>query len=326
MKILVRLPNWLGDAVMAVGALRQLPFFFPGAEVSVVVKKGLQDLLPFFPFVKESFVFDKERYKGPKGLWAFGKAIRHKQKFDLFVSLPNSFSAALMGYATGAIERIGYKAEGRNMLLTHSFTKPQGLHRAEEYAHLLSLFTKKEIGPLDVRLAHGFTKEKYIVVNINSEAFSRRLTTAKAVELLLAVQKNVDEKIVLIGGPKEAVFVTDVYEMLIDKNGIENLAGKTTLKNLIEILASAKAVLSTDSGPAHLANALGTQTVVLFGAGNEAHTAPYNKEFAQTIRLGQLPCEPCTKNVCVKFDTPQCLELLETPGIISVLKQRLTKA
>lgn len=323
MKILVRLPNWLGDTVMAVGAVNALPFFFPGAEVSVIAKSGLQELLRFFPPLHHRFIFDKGEYGGPKGLWRFGKKIAAASTFDVFLSFPDSFSSALMGFATGAGVRIGYKAEGRNMLLTHSFSKPRNLHRAEEYATLPELFTGKEGGPLKVRLQHSFPKEDRIVVNINSEAASRRLTAAKAVELLSAVRAAFAEKIVLIGGPNEKEFVGAVLQGAKEKTAIENLAGKTSVQELVQVLASAKLVLTTDSGPAHLANALGTQTVVLFGAGNENNTAPYNKDNLTTLRLGKLSCEPCTKNVCVQFGTPQCLELLETTAIITAMKQKL---
>ena len=109
---------------------------------------------------------------------------------------------------------------------------------------------------------------------------------------------------------------------LSTQDNIESVAGKTSLAGLAEQLASARVVLTTDSGPAHLSNALGTQTVVLFGAGNEANTAPYNKENVQVIRLGQLACEPCTKNVCVRFGTPKCLTLLDTAKILSIVNER----
>ena len=92
MRILVRLPNWLGDMVMSAGALRQLPELFPGAELSVIVKKGLQDLLPYFPPTRHRFVFSKEEHPGLKGLWDFGKKIRQTELFDLFFSFPDSFS------------------------------------------------------------------------------------------------------------------------------------------------------------------------------------------------------------------------------------------
>ncbi|HVF96846.1 MAG TPA: glycosyltransferase family 9 protein [Flavisolibacter sp.] len=323
MKILVRLPNWLGDMVMAVATVQQLPHFFPDCTVSVIAKQGIHQLLPYFPPMEHQFVFKKEEYRGPKGLWKFGRMIRQTEKFDLYLSLPDSFSAALMGFATGAKKRVGFRNEARSILLTHSFAKPAGLHRVAEYLRLPELFTKMESNEATVSLRHSFVKEDHVVININSEASSRRLTVAKAVEIISATRQEFPHRIVLIGGPKEKEFVASVASLLPNPQRVEVVAGKTSLPQLVELLASAKVVLSTDSGPAHLANALGTQTIVLFGAGNENNTAPYNKENCQVIRLGKLSCEPCTKNVCVRFDTPQCLELLDTNQIIAAMHQKL---
>lgn len=323
MKILVRLPNWLGDMVMSVGFVHQLPYFFPGAEVGVIAKKGIHELLPFFPLSKHQFVFSKEEYDGVKGLWQFGRKIRQAEKFDLFISLPDSFSSALMGYATGIKKRIGYKNEGRNMLLTDAFSKPKKLHRVEEYVQLLELYTAKQRAELMVSLQHSFLKKDHIVININSEASSRRLTITKAVEVINEVTGTYPNPVVLIGGRGEKPFVDDVFQKLANREGIESVAGKTSLQELVEILASARLMLTTDSGPAHLANALGTETVVLFGAGNENNTSPYDKSRLQVLRLGKLSCEPCTKNTCIQFGTPQCLELLETEKILSAMNQKI---
>ncbi|HEY1022474.1 MAG TPA: glycosyltransferase family 9 protein, partial [Flavisolibacter sp.] len=279
--------------------------------------------LPFFPSTRHQFVFSKEEYKGVKGAWRFGKLIKKTEQFDLFISFPDSFSSALMGYATGAKKRIGFRKEGRDLLLTNVYAKPKGLHRADEYLSLLEMYAGKKAGHHSVSLQHSFPQKDHLVININSEAQSRRLTTAKAVEIISTVRKNIGGMIYLIGGGKEAHFVDRVLALLPDQTGIVSVAGKTTLPQLAEVLASARAMLTTDSGPAHLANALGTQTVVLFGAGNEANTSPYNKELLQVIRLGQLSCEPCTKNVCVRFETPQCLERLDSLYITNTLQQRI---
>jgi heptosyltransferase II len=325
MKILVRLPNWLGDMVMSVGVIQQLSHFFPGAEVSVIAKKGIHELVDYFPPIRHCFVFSKDEYDGVRGLWKFGREIRRQEKFDLFISLPDSFSSALMGYATGTKNRIGYKNEGRNLLLTTSFSKQKKLHRVEEYVQLLELYTGKKREDPVVQLHHNFTKQDHVVININSEASSRRLTVAKAVEVISAVRKSYPNKIILVGGRQEKAFVEEVLQKVDDKQNIESVAGKTSLKELVEILASAQLMLTTDSGPAHLANAVGTQTVVLFGAGNENNTSPYQKDKVQVIRLGKLSCEPCTKNICIQFGTPQCLELLETADILAAVNYKLQK-
>ena len=323
MKILVRLPNWLGDMVMSVGFIHQLPHFFPGAEVSLIAKKGIHELLAFFPESKHQFIFSKDELKGIKGLMQFGNQIKQTENFDLFFCLPDSFSAAIMGAATGAEKRIGYKKELRQILLTDAYSKPQGLHRAEEYIQLIELFTGKQAKPADVSLQHQFPKKNYVVVNINSEASSRRLTVGKAVELLNLLRNSIEQKIILISAPKEKEFVDSVLMQLDNSFNIENLAGKTSLLQLAEMLASAQLMLTTDSGPAHLANALGTHTIVLFGAGKEINTAPYNKDLRNIIRLGQLSCEPCKKNICVRYGIPQCLERLDSNRIIETVKLHL---
>ena len=323
MKILTRLPNWLGDMVMSVAFLHELHRQYPGAEISVIAKKGIHELLPFFPPIKHGFIFNKEQYKGFKGLMRFGKEIRDTDDFDLFFCLPDSFSSAVIGSATGAKERIGYKKELRSFLLTSSYKKPKGLHRVDEYLSLLQFYAGRKTNIATVRLQHHFQKEDYVVVNINSEASSRRLTVNKAAEEINSLRKNIQNRIILIGAPKEKAFVDEVFRNLDDHNNIENQAGTTSLVSLIELLASARVMLTTDSGPAHLANALGTHTVVLFGAGNESNTAPYNMDYRTIIRLNKLSCEPCQKNVCVRYKLPQCLQQLDVDVIVSKVKDQL---
>ena len=87
---------------MSVGFIRQLSHFFPGVEISVIAKKGIHELLPFFPELKHKFIFDKQEFKSIAGLVQYGQRVRKTEKFDLFFCLPDSFSAAIMGAATGA--------------------------------------------------------------------------------------------------------------------------------------------------------------------------------------------------------------------------------
>ncbi len=115
----------------------------------------------------------------------------------------------------------------------------------------------------------------------------------------------------------------NVYNSLDDKKEIINLAGKTNLHELADLISNARLVLSTDSGIAHLGNAFGLHTIVLFGAGNENKTAPYNRENLTVIRLGELSCEPCENNVCKRFGIPKCLTLLDDQRIIDEVLKHL---
>ena len=98
MKILVRLPNWLGDMVMSIPFLEHIQNEFGDAEISVIVKKELEPLLQYFPSAKEKFVFSKSEFPGIRGAYRFGKQIRQQNKYDIFFSLPDSFSSALMSF------------------------------------------------------------------------------------------------------------------------------------------------------------------------------------------------------------------------------------
>ena len=323
MKILVRLPNWLGDMIMSLGCLNALREQYPQAQISVIAKKGIHHALEFFPPFSRQFIFSKDEYPGLKGAWNFGRMIRSQERFDLFICLPDSFSSALMGYATGARQRIGYHNELRGVWLTQGFRKKKGLHRVQTYLDLVAQHTGKTLQAGGIHLlAPVVARQDHIAVNINSEASSRRLPVAKAVRVLSALQQSCSH-LVLVGVKNQLPYVEEVLRNMPSQQGLQNLCGKTTMAELVQVFSSASAVLTTDSGPAHLANALGTNTIVLHGADDERETAPFNDRYHFGIRLGQLPCEPCVKNKCVLYGLPKCLELLDERLITdTVLKHR----
>lgn len=324
MKILIRLPNWLGDMVMSTAFVKAVGEQWPGAQLDLVAKKGIDVLLDAFPAHGKRYIFSKDDYPGLAGPWRFGKKIRREENYDLYFSLPDSFSSALMGWATGARQRIGFRKEGRGLFLTHVFNRPQGLHRVEEYMALLESFTGKKATVPSVRLRRQEkTPQEAIVININSEAVSRRLPRDKAIRIIDAMRSGYRGKIFLAGGPNDAAFVDEVYQGLLSRTDIVSIAGFTGIPELAGFLEGSRLLLSTDSGPAHMANALGTHSIVLFGAGNEKNTAPYNKELLTLIRYGQLDCEPCTQNTCRKYGSPKCLELLDEIKIMEAIKNVL---
>ena len=324
MNILIRLPNWLGDLVMSTAFVQAVKNEYPHASIELVAKKGIDFLLDYFPIHSQRFIFCKEDYKGITGAWKFGKMIAAQKKYDIFFCLPDSFSSAIMGRAIAAKQRVGFKKELRSVFLTNAYAKQKNLHRVEEYVNLLKQFTKKEIAVPPVKLfLPAAEKTDAIIININSEAVSRRLPKEKAISIITALRNKINNPIILVGSNKEAAFVEDVFNALPHKNNISNKAGKTSLPELMQLFAGSAALLTTDSGPAHVANALGVQTIVLFGAGNENNTAPYNKNNRTIIRLGQLPCEPCVSNTCKIYGVPQCLVRMDENVIISAVSNIL---
>jgi heptosyltransferase-2 len=320
MNILIRLPNWLGDMVMSIYFVREVQKQYPEASVSVIAKKGLDGLLEYFPPTKHRFIFSKEEYKGISGLYRFGRKIRSTEPFDIFFCLPDSFSSAFMGWAAGAKQRIGYKNEGRNFLLTQRYARDKQPHRIIQYLQLLQNFNGAQADhapSLQLKQSTGYRDG--IIMNIHSEASSRRLPKEKAVALIDLLCTKISGQITLIGGPGDIAYTNEVVEGLRYKERISNIAGKTSLVQLAALFSNASVMLSSDSGPAHLASATGLPVLVLFGAGDENETGPYYNAPSQIIRLGKLSCEPCRKNECKFRIPPPCLTGLDNDLIIDAL-------
>jgi ADP-heptose:LPS heptosyltransferase len=239
-------------------------------------------------------------------------------------------SSLIMGWATGAKKRVGFSKEGGVFLLTNSFKRPPNVHRVDEYVSLLTQFTGKTILNKEVKLdieKTGQPSTNRVLINFNSEAESRRMPVDKAISVTnLITNTFTGTTFTFIGSSKESAFVEQIINGVKNKNHIENLAGKTDLAGLANLMAASAAVLTTDSGPAHLANSIGTPTIVLFGAGNEHNTAPFNKQGLTTLRHGKLSCEPCVKNTCELYDIPKCMQLIDELGIINTLSVYLSHA
>ena len=327
-KILVRLPNWLGDLVMSSAFMSQLRDWEEDAIIEVITRKHLVPLAECIPGINKVHGFSKEDFSGMGGVTRFGRQFKDG-KYDLFFCLPDSFSSATMAAATGAKERIGHRKEMRGFLLTKSYRKPEGKHRVDEYLNLLTSYYKRPVIANSVTLK---SKAKLpslfpdpggkpiIVCNFNSEAQSRRVPVTKAAAIVISLRTAIDAHYVLIGGPKELEHTNAIAQLAGD---VINMAGLTTLDELATMLANADLTVTTDSGPAHLCNALGSSTLVFFGAGDPHNTAPWNPD-KRTILLGETACTCKLSNQCTQ-DEPPCLNSLSNHKIVEAAQQLLRR-
>jgi lipopolysaccharide heptosyltransferase II len=328
MNILIRLPNWLGDVVMSTAFVNAVQQLYPDAQIDVIIKKELNGIANLIPDLNKVYSFSKQEYKGLNGVYKFGKTLR-TEKYDLFFCLPDSLSSAVMGWATGARKRIGFDKEGRFFLLTNSYKKPANLHRTDEYISLLEQFSGRKITERSVKLDAKEIEQhnSLVIINFNSEATSRRMPIDKGRSLIgMLTNTFKTAKFIVVGAPKEKEYVDELLSETGNDEQVKNYAGKTNLEGLCNLMASAKVVITTDSGPAHLANALGIPTIVLFGAGNEVNTAPYNKQHLSVLRAGKLECEPCVRNTCKLYGIPKCMQLLDETEIVNALSLYLNHA
>lgn len=318
MRLLVRLPNWLGDVVMSTAFLDALHQYYPNAGIDLIIKKELSSMAPLIPGVNKIRTFSKSDYPGLKGAFAFGKNLRQEQ-YDIYFNLPNSISSAAMAWATRAKKRVGFSKEGGFLMLTKVCRRPKNVHRTKEYLSILEQFTGKPASG-KVKLRADAEPNGLVLVNFNSEAVSRRMPIGKSINLINQLTNTFQNvHFAFVGSPKDAEHIDQIYINAENKDRVENYTGKTNLIELAKLMAGAKVVLTTDSGPAHLANGVGVPVIALFGAGNEHNTAPYNKENLTIIRAGKLDCEPCVRNTCELYGAPKCMKLIDSMQIINAL-------
>jgi ADP-heptose:LPS heptosyltransferase len=229
MKILIRLPNWLGDVVMStafIAAVRQL---YPNASLDIIIKKELGGIAGLIPGLRTVHLFSKQDFKGIKGAYRFGKKLRH-ERYDLFFNLPTSLSSLVIARASGAKKRIGFANEGGFFMLTNAYKNPGKIHRVEQYLQLLTWFSGKTIKSPRVELYNPtppIRNNNRVIINYNSEAKSRRMPHEKGLALinqLTTAFKNTT--FTFVGSPKEAPFVDQITARAEIAIGLKTLPGK----------------------------------------------------------------------------------------------------
>ncbi len=305
----------------------------PHSQIDVIAKSAIQDVFLHHPAIHAIYPFSKAQTRGLWQLFRFGRTLRRQTRYDAFVTLAPSFSSAVIGIGSGAPARIGYAGEGRSLLLTQAVQREAGIHRATSYIRLAERLADAGLPPQEiVKIVRNgwfyFSQDeqrrvmlptapdvRHIVLNVNSEASSRRLPLETWITLgkRLLQETAPRYRLVFVGAASERERVRRVIQGIGAQEEISDFSGKTTLRELAMLLRDADLVISNDSGPMHLANAVGTPVITFFGAGNPAETAPFYQQNAVVLNT-HLECSPCVKNVC-KFSSVRCLEQISADEI-----------
>jgi heptosyltransferase-2 len=316
-RILVRLPNWLGDTVMALPALRAIRKSWPAGEITLA---GPWAGLLSSQSVGDHFLNVRQEWRNPAGfVWSARSA-----SFDLAVLFPNSFQSALFSWLGGIRWRVGYRSDGRGWLLTHPVPRPSGItHQVEEYLGLISAvgipsgesIPRYSVTPRDadraweILRALGLGPEsRFIGIQLGA-AFgpSKRWLPERLVELVERLHAAVGAEPLLLGPMEEQ----PLAEWIAARTSVpvHSLVGKDNPDLLPAVLACCRALVSADSGPAHLAAAVGTPVVTLFGPTDPRKTRPLGP--SQTALSAHVPCSPCflprcpIDHLCMKGITVQ---------------------
>jgi len=310
--LLVYAPSWIGDAVMSLAATRSLAAAYPEARLAVLARPWVAELYSGCEAVGEVLLYDREGvHRGPRGFFRAARQIRERG-FDLALLFPNAFRAAALVFAAGIPERWGYATDGRGSLLTRPVPpapRPFGRHQVFYYLDLLHAL-EIPAGPPDAGLAlPEALKERArrllaeqgcrpgdCLVGLHPGATNgpaKRWFTDRYAALGERFAQSLGARVVVLAGPAETELAAEVAAGV---GAPIVLAGATGLGDLMGVMGALSLFISNDSGPMHLAAALGVPTIGIFGPTDERETGPRGR--AVRVVREKVECSPCFLRVC----------------------------
>jgi heptosyltransferase-2 len=311
--ILVRVTNWIGDAVMNTPALSAIRETFPEAVITVLATPAVAGLFSSHDWVDELLVYDKKgRHAGIAGKWRLARELRSR-RFDLAILLQSAFDAALIARLAGIPRRMGNKSDGRGLLLTHGFPHRllgDRLHHVDNYLEMLKYFgieakekrqllcvTQAEEAAAAATLERAGIMPGDFLIGVNPGAAygsAKRWYPDRFAAAAGTLAQKWQAKILVLGGPGEVAIANDIEAALPE--GCLNMAGKMTVRELMALIKSCDFFISNDSGPMHIAAAFQVPLVAIFGSTDHKTTYPFS-ENSLVVRK-QIDCAPCLKREC----------------------------
>ena len=328
MKILIRATNWVGDAIMALPALRAVRLRFPEAKTTILARPYVAAIYKHQQ-VCDSMMFVDDQNDIKNDVMNELRA----QKFEVALLLQNAFEAAWLAWRAAIPERIGYARDGRSLLLTKAVPvpKPGEIPRHEQYYYLELL---RRAGWLD-----SLPNESFIRLNVpgeNRQSAAGFLLSAGArqnklriaigagasygsakcwppdrfAELANRLQAQSDADVILFGTPAESAVSSAIASGM--GHAPINLTGKTSIADLPALLSQCHLFIGNDSGAMHVAAAVGLPVVAVFGPTDPFGTAPVTPRCS--IIQEKPYCSPCflrrcpTDHRCMTRVTPDAVE------------------
>lgn len=309
-KIFIEIPSWLGDAIMATPAIQNIIKTYPDAKItllgSFVSTQAFENYENIEKIVVDNTKKDGNRYKN---LISLAKSIG---KVDLAISFRRSFSSKFMMFFIKAKKKFNYKR----------LTKKE-IHLAIRYNDFVNKVLKLNNEAGDLKLYFKPFKFDKPTFGINPGATygsAKRWYPQEFAKLAITLSSKYD--IVIFGGPSEIDIAKDIEDELI-KNGVlnyQNLAGKTSIKELIEKIAGLNLFVTNDSGPMHVAAAYKVKTVSIFGPTKFTETNQWKNDKNGLIVTKNLDCAPCMKREC-PLKHHNCMKNITASDVMSAISK-----
>jgi heptosyltransferase-2 len=338
-RILLVRTDRIGDVALSTPAIKAVWKHFPNSFLACMVQPYARDIVEGNPYLDEVIVFDKKRdHGGIVGTYKFAQLVRSK-KFDMVFILHPTARVHLITFLAGISQRIGYDKKMSFLLTTRiPHTKQEGKKHEMEYTLdvLRSVGIepddKKLLMPTDVRVqgrveellaANGIDHGDVIIgIHPGASCPSKRWTPERFAELADTIMRRYKVKIIVVTGPTDVGFGNDV--IALSHEHLVHFAGTLSVKELAMLLKRCVLFISNDSGPVHIAVAVETPVIALFGR-NEQGLSPRRWRplgIRDLVIHKDVGCKRCLAHNCDKGF--ECLKRIETNDVMDAVAKFLT--
>lgn len=316
MKVLVILPNWLGDAVMATPAIEALYERYPDAKFTFVGSYVSLEALKHHPACSRAYV--DETKKGGSRLLNTYRMAKEIGNHDMAVTFRNQLHSSLLLFWTGTPLTAGRASWHSRLLLSHAVKPAHPSHLVEQYRDIAQSLSTAPlvIGKLTLHMTPHHYERPTLGINPGATYGSaKRWYPEKFAEVARFFAGHYD--IVIFGGPNEVEMARDI-ESRLEGIGIVNMAGKTSIQELCAMIGGLDLFITNDSGPMHVAAAYRVPTVAIFGPTRHLETSQWQNEKSSIVRH-DMECSPCMKREC-PLGHHECMKSITSSEVIEAVK------
>ena len=333
-RILLIKPSSLGDIVHALPVVAALKDRWPGARLTWLVKRQWADLVERAAGVDRVWPVD-----ATVGSWLGQVSALRAERFDLAVDLQGLFRSGALAWLSNASQRIGLAngREGSPWFYTHRVPVPTvEMHAVDRY---LLVATALGAGPqgtpqfrfkmleADFAVVREVFQRKgssvdspWVAMNLSARWPTKRWPLSSFAVVLDQLYKEGLGPVAVIGSSSEQHEAIQLRTLT--KNPFVDLSGAVSIGYLPALLSKAALVITNDSGPMHIAAAVGTPVVALFGPTSATRTGPYGAGHRPLAH--QIPCSPCFSRVCRHSPEMECLHLIQPSDVLEAARHLLT--
>jgi predicted lipopolysaccharide heptosyltransferase III len=335
--LVIRLRS-IGDTVLATPSLAALKRFLPHAEVDILLEDWVAPLLAGSLYVDNVITIERGSVTSRARVAANLRA----RRYDVVYNLHGGTTATLLTRATGAAHRVGYEAYQYSWLHNHrsppsaSLWKREQTHSVEQQLALLGWTgvpvsdrppTHLEVtAAADAKIlerlrAQAIEAEPFAVIHPAAAYATKQWAASNFARIADALARQ-NLNIVAISAPSEVAVVEAVrQDSTADILPLTNLS----LPEVTALLARARLFVGNDSGIAHMAAAVETPAVVVFGSSNTAHWQPWARAPAEFV-LEEMECQPCHGYFCEKFEQPECIKRVPVDRVMAAVERVLRES